>query len=39
MGIPINVDTSRHAVPIERLLSDAIEVVPALVAQTIHEVS
>ncbi|MFC7024600.1 YaaC family protein [Promicromonospora thailandica] len=35
----INVDTSRHAVAIERLLKDAVRVVPSLVLETIGQVS
>lgn len=35
----INVDASRHAVAIERLLKDAIDVIPRLVLEAIDEVS
>lgn len=35
----INVDRSRTAVPIERFLASAIDALPRLILQTIHEVS
>ncbi|MBF9071728.1 YaaC family protein [Streptacidiphilus fuscans] len=34
-----DVDHSRYAVPIERLLSDAVRVVPELIAETLHDVT
>jgi hypothetical protein len=35
----INIDTSRHAVAIERLLKEAIRVLPKLVLETIEQVA
>ena len=38
-GRHIDVDRSPHAVPIERLLDDAVRVVPQLIAETLNEVA
>ncbi|WAL70315.1 hypothetical protein OU787_01700 [Kitasatospora sp. YST-16] len=38
-GCHIDVDRSQHAVPIERLLTESIRILPQLVAETIGEVS